>query len=263
MPTVFLRPGRERSLTRRHPWIFSGGIAHVEGDPQPGATVIVRATDKTPLGLGAYSPASQIRVRMWTFDADVEIDDQFVQQRIVASAARRTGLLASGTDSARLVFSEADGVPGVIADRYGDTIVCQLTTAGADRLRDVVADALASLPGIATVYERSDADVREREALEPRVGLLRGPRRPTRSSSTRAQWQYAINVAGGHKTGFYLDQRDARSAIAGLAQGRRDAERLLVHRRVLGGGRRQRRCRGDQHGLVGSRARWCARATAN
>ena len=166
-PIVILRPGRERSLQRRHPWIFSGGIGHVAGDPQPGDTVVVQASDHTVLGRGAYSPASQIRVRMWTFDPDTVVDDAFVHDRIVASARARAALLASGTDAARLVFSEADGVPGVIADRYGDTIVCQLTTAGADRLRDVVADALSSLPGVTSVYERSDADVREREALEP------------------------------------------------------------------------------------------------
>ena len=221
LPTVILRPGRERSLLRRHPWIFSGGIAHVAGDPQPGETVLVQSGDRTNLGLGAYSPASQIRVRMWTFDADTTIDDQFVHDRIVAAATRRSALLASGTNSARLVFSEADGVPGVVADRYGDTIVCQLTTAGADRLRDVIADALSSLPGIATVYERSDADVREREALEPRVGLMRGAEPADELLLTEGPWKYAIDVTGGHKTGFYLDQRDARSTIAGIADGRR------------------------------------------
>ncbi|MCU1360844.1 MAG: dependent methyl transferase [Ilumatobacteraceae bacterium] len=174
MPTVILRPGRERSLNRRHPWIFSGGVGHVTGDPRPGDTVAVQSVDHTVLGLGAYSPASQIRVRMWTFDGDTEVDDQFVHDRIIAAAARRDSLLSSGTNAARLVFSEADGVPGLIADRYGDTIIVQLTTAGADARREVIADALASIPGINTVFERSDADIREREALEPRVGLLRG-----------------------------------------------------------------------------------------
>jgi 23S rRNA (cytosine1962-C5)-methyltransferase len=220
-PTVILRPGRERSLNRRHPWIFSGGVAHVAGDPQPGETVVVHSGDRTILGVGAYSPASQIRVRMWTFDSDTDVDDQFVHDRILAAASRRSGLLAGDTNSARLVFSEADGVPGLIADRYGDTIVCQLTTAGADRLREVIADALFSLPGITTVYERSDADVREREALEPRVGLLRGLAPRDEILVQEGQWKYAVNVAGGHKTGFYLDQRDARSTIAGLSLGRR------------------------------------------
>jgi len=218
---------------RRHPWIFSGGIDHVEGRPEPGDTVLVRSAAGEPLGLGAYSPESQIRVRMWGFDPDVVIDQAFVADRITRSAARREALLAPGndsatdsaadsaTDSARLVFSEADGVPGAIADRYGDTIVVQLTTAGADAWRDVVADALFALPGVRCVYERSDADVREREGLDPRVGLMRGDEPDPALVAHEAEWSYVVDVAGGHKTGFYLDQRNARTAIARLARGRR------------------------------------------
>jgi 23S rRNA (cytosine1962-C5)-methyltransferase len=208
-------------VARRHPWIFSGGIAHVRGDPSPGQTVEVHAADGAVLGRGAYSPASQIRVRMWTFDPDTRVDDHLVRSRIVASAARRAALLDDGTDAARLVFSEADGVPGVVADRYGDTIVVQLTTAGADVMREVVGDALASLPGVDSVFERSDADVREREGLEPREGLLRGRAVGDELVIHERGWRFAIDVGGGHKTGFYLDQRDARSAIASMAPGRR------------------------------------------
>lgn len=219
--TVVLRSGRERSITRRHPWIFSGGITDVHGRPAPGDTVLVEGDDGRPLGLGAYSPESQIRVRMWTFDPGAVVDDAFVTERIVAAASRRDALLASGTDSARLVFSEADGVPGVVADRYGDTIVVQLTTAGADAWREVVADALFSLPGVRCVYERSDADVREREGLDARIGLMRGAEPDPDLVAHEASWRYVVDVAGGHKTGFYLDQRNARSAIARLANGRR------------------------------------------
>ncbi len=220
IPRLTLRPSRERSLLRRHPWIFSGGVARVDGDPEPGATVAVRAADGQSLGFAAYSPASQIRARMWTFDPAEQVDAAFVTARIAASAARRAHLLSSGTDSARIVFSEADGVPGLIADRYGDTIVCQLTTAGADAWRDVIADALAALPGVACVYERSDADVREREGLGPRVGLLRGNEPSPALVAHEGRWQFAVDVAGGHKTGFYLDQRDARAAVAAHAAGR-------------------------------------------
>ena len=205
----------------------------MEGDPQPGATVLVRSDDGAALGYGAYSPESQIRVRMWTFDngqtsgqmsgesSGEVVDDAFVAARIAASAGRRAALLASGTDSARLVFSEADGVPGLIADRYGDTVVCQLTTAGADAWRDVIADALAGLPGVASVYERSDADVRSREGLGPVIGTLRGVDPSPHLVGYEGAWRHAIDVAGGHKTGFYLDQRHARSAIARLANGKR------------------------------------------
>jgi 23S rRNA (cytosine1962-C5)-methyltransferase len=219
-PRLTLRPSRERSLLRRHPWIFSGGVARVDGDPEPGATVEVRAADGQSLGFAAYSPASQIRARMWTFDPTEQVDEAFVAARIAASAARRAHLLSSGTDSARIVFSEADGVPGLIADRYGDTVVCQLTTAGADAWRDVIADALAALPGVACVYERSDADVREREGLGPRVGLLRGNEPSLSLVAHEGRWKFAVDVAGGHKTGFYLDQREARAAVAAYAAGR-------------------------------------------
>ena len=159
---------------------------------------------------------------MWTFGADAPVDAEFITARVAAAAARRSALLTSGhTDSARLVFSEADGVPGLIADRYGDTIVCQLTTVGADAWRDVLADALFALPGVACVYERSDADVREREGLPPVVGLLRGSAPSADLVAHEGGHQFAVEVEGGHKTGFYLDQRDGRGAVAGWATGRR------------------------------------------
>lgn len=231
-PVVVLRAGRERSLTRRHPWIFSGGVAAVRGAPDPGATVEVHSATGDHLGLGAFSPESQIRVRMWTFAADTDastststssstVDNAFVTDRIVRSALRRVALLASGTDAARLVFSEADGFPGLIADRYGDTVVCQFTTAGADRWRDVIADALFALDGVRSVYERSDADVRQREGLEPVVGHLRGDEPPGDITIHEGRWRFAIDVANGHKTGFYLDQRNARGEIESLAAGAR------------------------------------------
>ena len=183
--------------------------------------MLVKADDGTAIGWAAYSPASQIRARMWTLEPDDTVDDEFVASRVRASAARRDTLLASGdTDSVRLVFSEADDVPGLIADRYDDTIVCQLTTAGAERWRDVMADALASLPGVRVVHERSDADVRDREGLEPRVGPLRGPSADPDLLAHESGARYVVDVAGGHKTGFYLDQREGRAAVARLAEGR-------------------------------------------
>ena len=222
---VVLQAGRERSLARRHPWIFSGGIATVKGAPGPGDTVAVTSSNGDMLGWGAYSPESQIRVRMWSFDADAVVDDAFIAARVTAAAERRHGLLAADaaepTNSARLVFSEADGVPGLIADRYDDTVVMQLTSVGADRFREAIADALMTLPGVRCVYERSDADVREREGLDARVGLLRGGLPPDELVATEGRWRYAVDVTGGHKTGFYLDQRHARRAIGELAGGRR------------------------------------------
>jgi 23S rRNA (cytosine1962-C5)-methyltransferase len=221
-PTLWLRPTRERSLQRRHPWVFSGGVARVEGSPSPGSTVLVRASDGTKLGWAAYSPESQIRARMWSFDEGDDVDDSFVAARVTAAAERRAALVGAGrTDSARLVFSEADGVPGLVADRYGDTVVCQFTTAGAEAWREVLADALFALPGVSCVYERSDADVREREGLGPRVGLLRGHEPSPDLVANESGFRFAVDVAGGHKTGFYLDQRDGRSAVAATSAGAR------------------------------------------
>jgi 23S rRNA (cytosine1962-C5)-methyltransferase len=221
-PTLWLRPTRERSLQRRHPWVFSGGVARVEGSPSPGSTVLVRASDGTKLGWAAYSPESQIRARMWSFDEGDDVDDSFVAARVTAAAERRAALVGAGrTDSARLVFSEADGVPGLVADRYGDTVVCQFTTAGAEAWREVLAEALFALPGVSCVYERSDADVREREGLGPRVGLLRGHEPSPDLVANESGFRFAVDVAGGHKTGFYLDQRDGRSAVAATSAGAR------------------------------------------
>ena len=221
-PSIRLARSRERSLERRHPWVFSGAVERVDGAPEPGDTVLVRAADGTVLGRGSYSPASQIRVRMLTTDPDEPVDDTFIASRVTAAAARRERLLRSGeTDSARLVFSEADGLPGLVADRYGDTVVCQLTTAGADRWRETIFDALSGLPGVASVYERSDADIREREELAPRVGVVRGPSPDPALVAHESGLRFAVDVATGHKTGFYLDQRNGRRAVAQWAGGAR------------------------------------------
>ncbi len=215
-----LRAGRERSLKRRHPWIFSGSVARVAGRPEPGDTVVVEASDGTFLAHAAYSPSSQIVARVWSFDEGDVVDDAFVAHRITTSALRRSPLLAR-TNAARLVFSEADGVPGLIADRYGAFVVVELTTAGAERWRDTIADSLAGLPGVDGVYERSDIDVRRREGLEQRVGRLRGVEPPDLLSIEEDGATFAVDVRRGHKTGFYLDQRESRRAIADLATGRR------------------------------------------
>ncbi|MCU1398127.1 MAG: SAM-dependent methyltransferase [Acidimicrobiales bacterium] len=218
-PTLVLRPGREKSVRRLHPWIFSGGVARVDGQPAAGATVRVTASTGEVLGRASYAPASQLRARLWTFDADTEVDDELVTARVLAAAARRSNLVGI-TDAARLVFSEADGVPGVIADRYADTVVVQLGSAGADHWRDVVADALFSLPGVHCVYERSDIDARQREDLPPRTGLLRGDEPAAETIITERGVRYAVGFTEGQKTGFYLDQRDARAVVADVAAGR-------------------------------------------
>ncbi len=218
---LILKPAREKSLKRRHPWVFSGAIARVEGNPQSGETVEVRAAGGELLAVAAYSPESQIRARVWDYAACAacDIGAAFFKQRIEAAALSRAELLASGvTNAVRLVHGESDGLPGVIADLFGDTVVVQLLAAGAERWRDALADALAALPGVARVYERSDADVRALEGLPSRTGMLRGAslRGPLMIREHDLQFQVEIEV--GHKTGYYLDQRDNHLFLKGISK---------------------------------------------
>jgi 23S rRNA (cytosine1962-C5)-methyltransferase len=220
--TLTLRPGRERSLARRHPWILSGSVGQVDGGPTPGDTVLVRSSTGEPLAWAAYQPGSSLRARVWTFDTDEAVDAEFVARRLLDAADRRHTLSLGDPDGgARLVFSEADGLPGLTVDRYGDVAVVQLVTAGAERWRDVIIPTVAGLPGIATVYERSDTDGRRREGLEPRTGLVAGRPLPDELTFAEGSWRFLVDVERGHKTGFYLDQRSARAMLARLAPGRR------------------------------------------
>jgi 23S rRNA (cytosine1962-C5)-methyltransferase len=217
---LILKPGREKSLRRRHPWVFSGAIADVIGRPESGETVEVRASDGAALAIAAYSPHSQIRARVWSWGGD-EIDASFFTRRIHDAAAARAALRIDETsDAMRLVHGESDGLPGVIADRYGDTAVVQTLSAGAERWRDAIADGISSLPGIERVWERSDADVRELEGLKPRSGLLRGSPLPPERVIHEHGLTFTVEIDAGHKTGFYLDQRDNRLRLRKLAHGK-------------------------------------------
>lgn len=214
MHKLILKPGREKSLKRRHPWIFSGGIAKVEGQPKLGDTVKVCSADGAFLAVAAYSPESQIRARVWDW-TDINIDAAFFAQRIARAAAARDGF---DFDAVRLVHGESDGLPGVVADRFGDTVVVQLLSAGAERWRGAIADALVALPGVQRVIERSDADVRQLEGLPPQTGLLRGPALQGPLSVSEHGLQFGVDAEQGHKTGFYLDQRDNRLLLRGMVK---------------------------------------------
>jgi 23S rRNA (cytosine1962-C5)-methyltransferase len=216
-PRLVLKPGRDKSLRHRHPWIFSGAIARVEGDPGMGDTVAVVAPDDAFLAWAAYSPQSQIRARAWSFDANDAIDEAFLRERLAQSIARRKRLMGEG-DAMRLVHGESDGLPGLVADRFGDTLVVQLMSAGAERWRDFWASALAEITGASNVYERSDAEVRALEGLGHRVGPLRGAP-PAMARIAEDGISYDVDVARGQKTGFYLDQRDNRLLAHNLARG--------------------------------------------
>ena len=214
MKSIRLLPGKERSLQRRHPWVFAGSVARGKADP--GETVRVEAADGSFLAWGAYSPSSSIRVRAWSFDEAERIDAAFLQRRVARAVALRARLPIASTGM-RLVHGEADGLPGLIVDRYADTLSAQFSSAGSERWKAALADALMAATGAARLYERSDASVRELEGLPPQTGWLRGePGNPGDTTVQIAEhgWQLTLDVAHGHKTGFYLDQRDNRAAFA-------------------------------------------------
>lgn len=210
MKTIRLREGKERSLLRHHPWVFQGSVERGRADP--GETVRVESAEGKFLCWGAFSPSSMIRVRAWTFDEAERVDHAFFKRRIARALALRARLPIE-SDGVRLVHGEADGLPGLIVDRYGDVLSAQFLSAGMERWRDALADLLLAATGCTRLYERSDSGVRALEGLEPRAGWLRGEG-PTELSIREHDWRLHLDVAQGHKTGFYLDQRDNRAQFA-------------------------------------------------
>ena len=218
---IILKDGREKSLLRRHPWVFSGAIQQVEDEPTPGGTVDLLSLNREFLARAAYSPASQIRARVWTFDPAEEVNADFFRKRIRAALAARDSLhLTRDTDSVRLIHAESDGIPGLVVDRYGDVLVMQSLTAGTEFWKNTLADLLLEETGLKAIYERSDADVRELEGLPQIVGVLRGSLSSFLFPINEHDLKFNVNLQSGHKTGFYLDQRSNRQRVRELAQGR-------------------------------------------
>ena len=220
MDTVIIKSGREASLRRHHPWVFSGALARLIGRPAPGATVALHAADGRPLGVGAYSPHSQIRVRIWDHDPATAIDAAFFQDRIRRAATRRMRIPGmADTDARRLVNAESDGLPGLVVDQYGDFMVCQFLSAGVEAWKPQIVAALCAQGPPAGIYERSDATVRTKEGLPPSRGVLWGEPPPPRIAIREGPLHFEVDVLTGHKTGFYLDQRDNRRQVAAFADG--------------------------------------------
>ena len=210
MKTIRLKPGKERSLLRRHPWIFESAIAR--GGADAGETVRVESAEGQFLAWAAFSPKSKIRARAWSFVEDQRIDVSFFVAAILTAISARARFDIK-SDGLRLVHGESDGLPGLIVDRYGDTLVAQFTSSGVERWKDVIADALLAATGLHKLYERSDASSRSLEGLDERCGWLRGTG-PLELVLQEHDWQLAVNIAQGHKTGFYLDQRNNRWRFA-------------------------------------------------
>jgi len=222
LKAIRLRAGKERSLLRHHPWIFESAVAKGGGDA--GETVRVESDQGHFLGWAAFSPASKIRARVWTFDETRRIDAAFFTAAC-ASAVKARNRFDIQSNAMRLVHGESDGLPGLIVDRYGDTLVAQFTSSGVERWKDVIADALLAATGLAKLYERSDASSRALEGLPEATGWLRG-QGGVELILQEHDWQLAVNIADGHKTGFYLDQRDSRKRFCDYAR-RLKFERVL------------------------------------
>jgi 23S rRNA (cytosine1962-C5)-methyltransferase len=210
MKSIRLREGKERSLLRRHPWVFQGSVERGKADP--GETVRVEAADGRFLAWGAYSPESMIRVRAWSFDEAERIDRAMFERRVSTALAVRQRLPIA-SNGVRLIHGEADGLPGLVVDRYGDTLCAQFLSAGVERWKPVLADVLMETTGAHRLFERSDASVRGLEGLQPQTGWLKGDG-DTTCEITEHDWRLTLDVASGHKTGFYLDQRDNRALFA-------------------------------------------------
>jgi 23S rRNA (cytosine1962-C5)-methyltransferase len=266
MNTVTLKPSKEKSLLRRHPWVYANAIERVDGKPAPGATVVVRASDGRFLARAAFSPHSQIRLRVWSFDEAEPIDHAFFKRRVQRAVAHRRSFVG-GTRAVRLVFGEADGLPGLIVDYYvadapkvipsgdapkvvplGDAakeipledsskeddslpqpddeatargqLVCQFMAAGVEAWKEAIVAALVGATGCPNVYERSDVAIREKEGLEQTTGVLAGAAPPQTLIARENGVRYHVDVRSGHKTGFYVDQRDNRALVQAYAADR-------------------------------------------
>ncbi|MGL5109342.1 MAG: class I SAM-dependent methyltransferase [Vibrio ordalii] len=207
---IYLVKGREKSLRRKHPWVFSRGISKVEGEPSLGETVDVYTHDNQWLAKAAYSPTSQIRARVWSFEKQEINVDFFVKRLEDALLVRQEIIERDGLTGFRLIAAESDGLPGITIDKYQDYLVCQLLSAGAEYHKTNIVKALTIVFPECHVYERSDVAVRKKEGLEERMGVLHGDEPPQSVIIEENGVKISVDIVGGHKTGFYLDQRDSR-----------------------------------------------------
>jgi 23S rRNA (cytosine1962-C5)-methyltransferase len=213
-----LNAGREKSLLRRHPWVFASALQKLDVDFASGSTVDLLDANGHFLARASYSPHSQIRARVWTF-TDEPVDADFFRKRINAAVELRRKLKVEGqSDSYRLIHGESDSLPGFVVDQYKDVLVLQSTTTGSEFWKEIVADLLIEETGIQNIYERSDVDVRELEGLKPITGVLRGAIPDSLFTIHEHNLKFKVNIATGHKTGFYLDQRGNRHRVGEFAK---------------------------------------------
>ncbi|MBH1893839.1 23S rRNA (cytosine(1962)-C(5))-methyltransferase RlmI [Serratia marcescens] len=219
---LFLAKGREKSLLRRHPWVFSGAVQRVEGKAHSGETIDILDSQGKWLARGAYSPESQIRARVWTFQPDEDINIDFFIRRLQQAQSWRDWVAQrDGLDGYRLIAGESDGLPGITIDRFQNFLVLQLLSAGAEYQRPALLSALQHCYPECSIYDRSDVAVRKKEGLPLAQGPVLGDLPPELLPITEHGMKLLVDIQQGHKTGFYLDQRDSRLAARNYSAGRR------------------------------------------
>lgn len=219
MKRIILKFKREKSLLRKHPWVFSGAIETVKGNPVSGDTIEIFSFKGNWIARGSYSEKSQIRVRVWTFLEEEKIDSDFFERTIQKAYKNRKFILKGISSSAyRIVNAESDNLPGLIIDRYNDIFVCQFLSAGAEKWKPVIVEAIKKIFSPESIYERSDVAIRKKEGLIPIKGLLYGKEPDDLITILEDKVRLFVDVKNGHKTGYYLDQRESRISIGKYCQ---------------------------------------------
>jgi 23S rRNA (cytosine1962-C5)-methyltransferase len=221
MSSIILKKSADSFIKRKHPWIFSGAIYKVEGNPANGETVQILTSDKKLIGYGSFSPLSQIRVRVWSFNPEEKIDADFFRSKIsLASSLRENIIDSSNTNAYRIINAESDGLPGLIVDRYAEYLVCQFLSAGSEFNKDKIVEILNDIFNPDGIYERSDVEVRIKEGLQPVQGLLKGIVPDGFVEVRENGFKFLVDIKNGHKTGFYLDQKNNRKLISEFSKGK-------------------------------------------
>ena len=215
---MILKKGREKPLKHKHPWIFSGAVERLEGEPSPGETVEIRSFGGEFLAQGAFSPESQIQARVWNWDQSQVISTDFFRSKI-KQAIRYREKIKYDYPMKRLIHAESDGIPGLIVDQYDKVLVLQILSVGSELWRDTLVQILAEETGAKSIYERSDVEVRKLEGLKPRTGLLMGQEPDELLEIEQGGVKYWIDIRNGHKTGYYLDQRSNRKVVGEMCKG--------------------------------------------
>jgi len=221
LASVTLKKSADSFIQRKHPWIFSGAIEKVEGSPSNGEIVQIFTSNKTHIGSGSFSPSSQIRVRVWSFNPEEKIDTDFFRSKIsLASSLRENIIDTSNTNAYRIINAESDVLPGLIVDRYSDYLVCQFLSSGAEFNKKTITEILDENFKPKGIFERSDVEVRTKEGLQPVKGLLKGTINDELIEVKENGYKFFVDVKNGHKSGFYLDQRDNRKLLSEFSKGK-------------------------------------------